>query len=96
MIIWSAANRGAGCLPCFVGSYRQFRRSFPAGVVRIAVSITQQVGAIVRADIDVLDEDGGLIAQIKDHESVIDDSLYRAFQHNRLSEEPALAEGGVR
>jgi hypothetical protein len=96
MIVWSAVNRGAGCLPCFAGSYRQYRRSFPPGIVRIAASITRQAGAIVRADIDLLDEDGGLIAQIKDHESVIDDSLNRAFQHNRIIEEPVLAEGGVR
>jgi NAD(P)-dependent dehydrogenase (short-subunit alcohol dehydrogenase family)/acyl carrier protein len=96
MIVWSASNHGAGCLPCFVGRYRQFRRSFPAGPVRLAVAITQQSGAIVRADIDVLDEHGKLIARIENHESVIDDSLNRAFQHNRLIEEPALAEGGVR
>ena len=96
MIVWSAVNYSAGCLPSYVGSFRQYRRVFPPGIMRIAVAITQKSGAIVRANIDFLDESGDVIARIENHESVIDDSLNLAFRHNRLNEEAVLAEGGVR
>jgi acyl transferase domain-containing protein/NADP-dependent 3-hydroxy acid dehydrogenase YdfG len=96
MIVWSAVNRDAGCLPSFVGTYRQYGRTFPAGNIRICARIAQQSGAIVRADIDFLNQDGERIARIENHESVIDDSLNHAFRNNCLEQDALLTGGGVR
>jgi len=89
MIVWSRAVSSAGCLPCLVGRYRQYRRAFPVGPIRIRARITKTTGAIVRADIDFLDENGALVAQMTDQENVIDEKLNRSFRRNRL------VEGGV-
>ena len=86
MILWSFAQHGAGSLPCFAGRYRQYRRSFGAGPVRVCARITRDNGSFARADIDYLDAaDGGVIAQIQDYECVIDPSLNQAFRRNRLA-----------
>ncbi len=86
MILWSVSQRQAGCLPCFVGQYRQYRRSFPAGVVRIQVRVKQAKGALVKADIEFVDTVGDLVAEMRDHESVIDENLNRSFRQNRFVE----------
>ena len=85
MILWSFAERGAGCLPCFVGKYRQYRKTFATGPVRIAVRIVNDNAALVRADIDFIDSTGDLIARIENHESVIDEKLDAAFRKNRVA-----------
>ena len=86
MILWSYAQHGAGSLPCFAGRYRQYRRTFAAGPVRVAARITRDNGSFARADIDYLDgADGTVIAQIQDYECVIDPSLNQAFRRNRLA-----------
>jgi acyl transferase domain-containing protein/NAD(P)-dependent dehydrogenase (short-subunit alcohol dehydrogenase family)/acyl carrier protein len=90
MILWSFERRGAGCLPCFVGRYRQFRKSFPPGIVRVAARVTGDNGTLVRADVDFLGSDGTLVARMQGLESVIDANLERAFRRNMLA-----AEGGV-
>jgi NAD(P)-dependent dehydrogenase (short-subunit alcohol dehydrogenase family)/acyl carrier protein len=86
MILWGFAERQAGCLPCFVGKYRQYRRSFPAGPVRIQVRVKQTTGSLVKADIEFVDPAGDLLAEICDHESVIDENLNRSFRRNRLAQ----------
>jgi NAD(P)-dependent dehydrogenase (short-subunit alcohol dehydrogenase family)/acyl carrier protein len=85
MILWSYAQHGAGSLPCFAGRYRQYRRAFPAGPVRVVVRVTRDNGSFARADIDYLDPmDGNVIAQIQDYECVIDPQLNQAFRRNQL------------
>jgi hypothetical protein len=86
MILWTRANRGAGSLPAFLDSYRQYRRSFPAGEVRVVCRVTKADGAIAHAAIDFLDAAGQPIAHIDDYECVLDPSLDAAFRHNRLAE----------
>ena len=87
LILWSHAAHGSGSLPCYVGRYRQYRRSYPAaGEVRLSVRITRDGGAVARADVDIADADGRLIARLNDAECVIDRSLNAAFQRNRLPE----------
>jgi len=86
MILWSYAQHGAGSLPCFAGRYRQYRRAFSAGPVRVQIRITRDNGSFARADIDYLDAaDGTVIAQIQDYECVIDPQLNQAFRRNQLS-----------
>jgi acyl transferase domain-containing protein len=85
MILWSFAQHGAGSLPCFAGRYRQYRRSFPAGPVRVVVRVTRDNGSFARADIDYLDADGQVVAQVQDYECVIDRQLDQAFRKNQLA-----------
>jgi hypothetical protein len=84
MILWSFAQHGAGSLPCFAGRYRQYRRSFPAGPTRVVIRVTRDNGSFARADIDYLDADGVVVAQVQDYECVIDPGLNQAFRRNQL------------
>jgi Polyketide synthase dehydratase len=85
MILWSFAQHGAGSLPCFAGRYRQYRRAFPTGPSRVHVRITRDNGTFARADVDYLDADGILIAQLQDYECVMDPGLNQAFRRNQLA-----------
>ena len=89
LILWSFAQHGAGSLPCFAGRYRQYRRTFPPGPVRVVARVTRDNGTFARADIEYLDADGTVIAQMQDYECVIDAQLNMAFRRNQLA--PALA-----
>jgi malonyl CoA-acyl carrier protein transacylase len=83
MILWSREQHGAASLPSFVGRYRQFRRRFE-GPVAIVVRVTRDNGTFARADIDYLDADGRVIAQMQDYECMIEKSLNQAFGRNQL------------
>ena len=82
---WTFHVHGAVSLPTFAGSYRQFRRQFPADGVRIAARIGHDAGATVRADVEFLDADGRLVARMTDAEHVIDPSLNEAFRRGRAA-----------
>ncbi|MBX9581685.1 MAG: polyketide synthase dehydratase domain-containing protein, partial [Gemmataceae bacterium] len=90
MCLWCRHQHGATSLPNFVGRYRQFRRRFPDGPVAVAVRVTRDDGRFVRADLDYLDADGAVVAQVQDYECMIDPKLNAAFRRNRL-EAPATA-----
>ncbi len=85
MICWGVEQRGMPNLPARIGSYRQFRRAFPPGQIRIVARITRGSGPLIRAAIEFLDGPGNLIARIDDGEFVGDPSLAAAFRRNRLS-----------
>jgi hypothetical protein len=84
MVLWSFARHEAVSLPCFAGRYRQFRRSFPPGGIRVICRVTKESGRTARAVIDYLDRAGGLIAHLEDYECVIDAPLNEAFRRNQL------------
>ncbi|CAN5641936.1 hypothetical protein BH11PLA2_BH11PLA2_15790 [soil metagenome] len=84
MILWSFAQHGAGSLPCFLGRYRQYRRAYPATPVKVVVRVNRDNGSFARADIDYLDAEGAVIAQVQDYECVIDPGLNQAFRRNQL------------
>ena len=86
MILWCVERAGSGSLPTFVGSYRQFRRAFPAGNVRVVARVTESGPHRARADVDFLDDRGEPIARIEDYECVIDASLKSAFRRNRAAQ----------
>ena len=85
LILWSFAQHGAGSLPCFAGRYRQYRRQFPTGPIKVVARITRDNGTFARADIEFLDPDGQVIAQIQDYECVIDAQLNMSFRRNQLA-----------
>lgn len=85
LILWSFAQHGAGSLPCFAGRYRQYRRQFPTGPIKVVARITRDNGTFARADIEFLDPDGQVIAQMQDYECVIDAQLNMSFRRNQLT-----------
>jgi hypothetical protein len=84
MVLWSLEQRGAASLPCHARRYRQYRRGFPSGSVRVAVSVERASELHALADFDFLDDAGKLIARIEGYECVIDPTLQRAFKRNVL------------
>ncbi|MFH2000160.1 MAG: SDR family NAD(P)-dependent oxidoreductase [Planctomycetota bacterium] len=87
MILWSFRQHGMGSLPSRVGTYRQFRRSFPKNQVKVLLQVTEHTGSRGLARIEFLDpESNALIARITDYECIIDATLNRAFRRNRLSD----------
>ena len=91
MILWSYAQHGAGSLPCFAGRYRQYVRAFPTTPVPVVIRITRDNGSFARADIDYLDANGNIVAQLQDYECVIDPQLNQVFRRNRLGAKAAQA-----
>ena len=84
MCLWSKFQHQAGSVPNFVGRYRQYRRQFPDSPASLVVRITRDNGTFARADIDYLDPDGLVIAQVQDYECIIEKSMNQAYRRNRL------------
>ena len=84
MILWTLAQHGTGSLPCFAGRYRQFRKNFPAEPTTVVIRVRRDDGKFARADIDYLDPDGRVVAQMQDYECVMEKSLNQAFRKNQL------------
>ncbi|MBY0512614.1 MAG: SDR family NAD(P)-dependent oxidoreductase, partial [Gemmataceae bacterium] len=84
MILWSVAHHHTESLPNYAGRYRQFRRSFPAGPVTVVIRVTRDDGRFARADVDFLDADGGVVAQMQDYECMMEPTLHAAFRRNQL------------
>ena len=88
MILWSFERFGSGSLPCFVGRYRQYSDVFPREGVQIVIRVTAEREHGATADMEFLDRQSGkLVARLEGYECVIDPSLGRAFQLNRLPQE---------
>jgi NAD(P)-dependent dehydrogenase (short-subunit alcohol dehydrogenase family) len=84
MILWTLAQRETGSLPCFAGRYRQYRKSFPSDPTTVVIRVRRDDGKFARADIDYLDREGRVIAQMQDYECVMDSNLTGAFRRNQL------------
>jgi acyl transferase domain-containing protein/acyl carrier protein len=88
--LWSYAAHGTAALPMFAGRYRQFRRSFPAGGVRVDLRVTKDAGGVTRMDVEFADPASGeLVARMDDFECVGDAKFNEAFRRNRLPERQA-------
>jgi hypothetical protein len=85
MILWSFERFDAGSLPCFAGRYRQFQEAFPREGVQIVIRVTSENAHGASADMEFLDRHTGkLVARLEGYECVIDPSLKKAFQRNKL------------
>jgi hypothetical protein len=84
VVLWCREALGVNSLPTAIGSYRQFRLSFPADEVRVVARIRQSSEHRVIADLEFLESGGGLVARIDSYECVLDSSLNQAFRRNRL------------
>jgi len=85
VVLWGREALGTNSLPTAIGTYRQFRRSFPTEGIRVVARIRHSSEHRVVADIDFLDGDGCLVARIDSYECVLDSSLNQAFRRNRLA-----------
>ncbi len=85
VILWCRERLGANSLPTAIGSYRQFRRKYPADGVRIVAEIRQSSESRAVADIAFLDATGEHVAQIHAYECVVDASLNQAFRRNQMT-----------
>ncbi len=85
MILWTQAQHETGSLPCFASRYRQFRKTFPTGPTKVVIRVRRDDGTFARADIDYLDADGRVIAQMQDYECVMEKTLNAAFRKNQLA-----------
>jgi NAD(P)-dependent dehydrogenase (short-subunit alcohol dehydrogenase family)/acyl carrier protein len=85
MILWTLTQRETGSLPCFAGRYRQYRKTFPADTTTVVIRVRRDDGKFARADIDYIDPDGRVVAQMQDYECVMDKNLAQAFRRNQLA-----------
>jgi NAD(P)-dependent dehydrogenase (short-subunit alcohol dehydrogenase family) len=84
MILWTLAQHDTGSLPCFAGRYRQYRKAFPADPTTVVIRVRRDDGKFARADIDYIDPDGRVVAQMQDYECVMEKNLNQAFRKNQL------------
>ncbi len=85
MILWSQQQRGVGSLPVYARSYRQFVRRFPKEPLRVVARVVEEEERRAVADLEWVASDGTVVARLEGYECVIDASLNRAFQLNRLA-----------
>lgn len=85
LILWTFAQRGVGSLPCRVGRYRQYCRTFPPGSVHVVARVTHATDLHALADLEFLDEVGRVLARLDSCECVLDAALARAFRRNRVA-----------
>jgi hypothetical protein len=83
-VLWGFENVGSGSLPCFVGRYRQYRRSMPREGVRVVLQVREAGAHRVRADIVLLDGEGQAVARLENYEGIFDAHLNQAFRRNQL------------
>ena len=86
LILWSFEQYQSGSLPVYAGRYRQYQQSFPENGVEVRVQLVKQNNQRAIANIDFVDTRSDLlVARIEDYECVIDASLNRTFQRNKLT-----------
>ena len=83
MILWTDAQMGAPCLPSFVSRYRQYAE-FPERGARVVAKTARRGEGLAFADIEFLDERGGLIARIDGCECAASEGLIAAFRRNEV------------
>jgi hypothetical protein len=68
-----------------VRSYRQYRRAFPPDGVRVIAEVTHDTPMLAAADIEFLDDAGGLIARLDGYECALDPGLERAYRRSAMA-----------
>ena len=86
MIVWSHSQWNAPSLPTRLERYEQFIEAFPAGPYRILGRVKQQQKHKAVADIEILSDNGELLARLINYECIIDASLSDSFSKNILAE----------
>ncbi len=83
-LLWTREAFGDFSLPSSLETYRQFNRQIPSSGLR-AILRGQKSGAqTARADVDLTDAEGNVVAILRGAEFVLDPSLAKAFRLNAL------------
>ncbi|HIG26503.1 MAG TPA: SDR family NAD(P)-dependent oxidoreductase [Verrucomicrobiales bacterium] len=85
MILWCRKFRNLPSLPTGVGGYQQFVKRIPAGIKEVIIQITAITNREIQAKMDLLNDQGKLLARIENYRCVMDASLDQAFQKNCLN-----------
>jgi acyl transferase domain-containing protein/acyl carrier protein/NADP-dependent 3-hydroxy acid dehydrogenase YdfG len=85
-ILWTTRTMGAPCLPSHAARYRQYAE-FPEGGARVALRGTRRGDGLAAADIEFLDERGGVVARLEGFEATVDPALTAAFGLGARTEE---------
>jgi acyl transferase domain-containing protein/acyl carrier protein len=89
-VLWSSEHLGAPCLPSAVGRYSQFQSAYPeAGCDANFIVRAHGPGRLV-ADVELVDDNGRLIARLEAFEATVDASLKAAFALSHLTPAAAL------
>ena len=72
-------------LPTRVASLRQFVDRWPQGPSTIRARVTKSGFGQAIVDIDIVGEDGGLLARLEGCECAVDASLAEAFRRNAVA-----------
>jgi acyl transferase domain-containing protein/NAD(P)-dependent dehydrogenase (short-subunit alcohol dehydrogenase family) len=83
MILWTAAEMGAPCLPSYAARYRQYAE-FPERGVRLVARASRSGDGLARADVEFLDERGALVARLDGCECAASEGLAIAFRRNAV------------
>jgi hypothetical protein len=83
MILWTASEMGAPCLPSYAARYRQYAE-FPERGVRLVARASKRGDGLAGADIEFLDERGALVARFGGCEFAASEGLAPAFRRNAV------------
>jgi NAD(P)-dependent dehydrogenase (short-subunit alcohol dehydrogenase family) len=84
MTLWSYEHADGPSLPTQIGSYRQYRPTFPTPRVAIVARARRPSANRETADIEFVEADGSLVASIEMYECISVASLNQSFRRNRL------------
>ena len=84
MILWTNHQFGDLSLPNYVKNYRQYVSRFPEAGVKVVISAKRKSGAAANADVEFIDSDGNLVAELTGYECTMSPSLGKAFQGRTL------------
>ncbi|MBF0544979.1 MAG: SDR family NAD(P)-dependent oxidoreductase [Candidatus Riflebacteria bacterium] len=84
LILWTVQEFGMASLPCYIGSYRQYRAAFPPSGVKVVAKAHKSGLNTVRANIEFIDDSGTLVASIMDYECVMNSSLINVFREGSV------------
>ena len=86
VILWCWENHGLPALPVALGKYRQFVDAFPSNAeVRAEISVKEIKGSIIRANVELVDDEGRLLARLEDQDNIASKNLINAYLRNRLT-----------
>ena len=84
LILWSVETLGAPCLPCRVGSFRQYR-PFTGTSYSVAVHVTARRVGTLLANAAFVDSAGEIVAEFRGAECTFNAGLDEAFRRNTLA-----------
>lgn len=83
--LWCFEAHGRVSLPSYNASYRQYRRVFPSEPILAVLEVREATRYKMTGDFTFLDAENQVIATIRGHEAIMDDTLIQAFKPEKLA-----------